>query len=474
MRMFVSRQPRTPVRHYLKGDEMISSDGFRISKRMAQLPLGTTGKDSFVYWSDVARQWEWAYRNDKITKLISSQSMQPDNLHDVITMLGALSNEEIKLAHEYRCLYEELTSLLTSVPVEANVECDLYETLLDLRLARDELAGPRRVLDIGPGAGRHLVAMFLDPQRKGGIYAGVESVEMCYSFQNMLASLVRSRLSGIKFIDTLDYQFARMDVPDMYKTDSGTIYHLPLWKHNLLPNKFFDVILCNYILDELSPDDFTRVLAIIQRCLADEGVLYCRGSQQRAMMGSVYLFGYSRFHGMDITRNLLARDLRVHEGRLVASQLTRKFVRSTARTFGPAAGPYSTFTNDVELVDAVQKDFVREQVQSLRGSRCVVWGDEGYGIFDQQIRPHLDGLRISAVTHRSADEKTTTPFGCPQLPPSRLCEFDPQAVIIASMKDRSAYRMLNELMGAKRFTTLRRFHQPIAFACREAGGCEDA
>ena len=32
------------------------------------------------------------------------------------------------------------------------------------------------------------------------------------------------------------------------------------------------------------------------------------------------------------------------------------------------------------------------------------------------------------------------------------------------MKDRSAYRMLNELMGANMVITLRRFHQPIASA----------
>ena len=248
--------------------------------------------------------------------------------------------------------------------------------LLDLRLARDELA-VTTCADIDPG--QEGTCWYVPrPATKGGIYAGVESVEMCYSFSEHAGLLVRSMLSGIKFIDTLDYQFARLDVPDMYKSDSGTIYHLPLWKHNLLPNKFFDVILCNYILDELSPDDFTRVLAIIQRCLADEGVLYCRGSQQRAMMGSVYLFGYSRFHGMDITRNLLARDLRVHEGR---------FRISTYSQIRRAHCPNVWCRRPIQHLHQRWRACGRG-AEGLRPSRCTLavpdasWGDEGHGIFD--------------------------------------------------------------------------------------------
>ncbi|NLW87045.1 MAG: class I SAM-dependent methyltransferase [Planctomycetes bacterium] len=445
---------------------MISTDGFKMSKRMAQLALGPSGKNSYVYWSDVRRQWEWSYANNKIVSLIGSQSMPPENLDDVRNMLGELSSQEKDLELSMRGIYTDLARLLTTVPAQAAFDCDLYETLLDLRIVGEAIRRPCRVLDIGPGAGRHMAAMCLDPIRRGGLYVGIESVGMCYSLQNMLASLISIKSPNVTFLDELDYQFARKDLPPMNKCSPKTIYHLPLWRAHLLPKRFFDVILCNYILDELSGDDFMRVMQIIGRCLGDEGILYCRGSQQRSMLGSMYVFGYGRFHGIDITKSLLSNGLRVLSADLVASQLTRTFVRTASKTYGAATGRYARFTKDSPLVEQAQKDFIAEQIKSIGATTCVVWGDAGYSAFNQHVLPHLNGVKIAAVTNRQAGEIPNTQFNCPQIPVAHLPKLDPQAVIIASMQERSIHRQLNEMMPSKPFDVFRTFNHPVAFARR--------
>jgi hypothetical protein len=56
----------------------------------------------------------------------------------------------------------------------------------------------------------------------------------------------------------------------------------------------------------------------------------------------------------------------VTEGRLIASTLTRVFVRQGARTPVGVREPYATLTDDSTLVERVQADFVREHMEELR------------------------------------------------------------------------------------------------------------
>jgi hypothetical protein len=466
---------------------MLSSAGFEMSKQKAQLPIGPGGRDSFIYWSDVQRQWEWSYSSRKVVDLIGSQSVSVGSVPDIKALLGELTAEETRLKEAFVAFYDDVKTLLCpSLDGAPGLDPDLYETLLDRRLiGRRRAPGPMRILDIGPGAGRHMVSTFLDPAMAGSVYVGLESVGLPYGLQNAAASLLRVRDRSVAVYDGVDYEYSPEEAPPLTADTKNAIYHLPLWMRDRLPDDYFDLIICSHVLDELPRGDFVFVMDLLKRTLAPGGLVYCRGSQQKAMIRDMYLYGMGTFHGHDITKMFLDRGMKAVSCEMVACQMTRFFAHEGAATAGTVAsdGPYVAYTEDEPLVERMQDDFIRETLARLEadGAKVAIWGDQGYDVFSRRIAPHLAGIDPVGVTnrlvvargdkpaHRQAGERVVDGVTYMVDTPTDLVALRPDVIVVASMYYNSIHRQVKDISGDGDYAILRTFNYPVAFIYRNNG-----
>lgn len=450
---------------------MIPTSTFRHAKELARYPLGPNGKNSFVYWSDVKRQWEESHDSRKILGLIGSQSAAGYKRADLRKVIGSMTRAETALAERFRVFYEKMVPLCTSMPVSPDIEIDWLETVIDLRRLSPLMGRTSRVLDIGPGAARHMVALASSPELRGLSYTGIECIGLPYAFQNVVGCVLARDQGAVSFVEYLDHQFARESFQLPGGLGDNTFYHLPFWETHRLPEKSYDVILCTYVLDEVAPDDFVRLLGIIDRLLAPGGIVYCRGAQERALLANLYLYGYGTHHGQDITRALRGIGLVPTACDLIADTVTRIFERPRPGLAAPIAkGKYASFEQDAPLVEALQQDFLADLVAEIgkKKAKVVVWGDPGYQFYSQYIAPYWDRLNIIGMTQRFAVQRNATGYGYMEYPVADIPSLSPDVVIFASMRFSSYLRELKELTGSsKSFTRVRRFAYPIAAAFRD-------
>lgn len=447
---------------------MIQTSAFRHAKSMARFPIGPAGETSFQYWSDTPRQWEESNDSSKILELIGSQNAEIAKRADLRQAVGAQSPDEIELGRRFADFYAGLRPLVTSLPEEIDCEGDWLETALDLRRLEPYLPTTRRILDIGPGAGRHAVALAMSGALKERNYTGVECMGLHYALQ----CLIGGRLVGDKltdgFHDLLDYQFANRPYPLEQASAPGHIGHIPLWEMDRIPDGSVDLILCCYLLDEVAPADFIRQVASINRVLAPGGVVYCRGSQERALRTNLNIYGYGHHHGLDITRALTDIGLIATECDLVADAITRVFVRPAAgQTVTPAA-PFGQYVSDVDLIPALLDVYVNSVVEELAASqaRVLVWGKPGYRRFNEVFGPFRDRLNIIGFTRRNAPATTQLADGSFEYPPAAAAALNPDAVLFPTFRLRSYYRELRELSPPGSYSRLRYFLTPLAVAFR--------
>jgi hypothetical protein len=503
---------------------MIQTDVLEMSKRIAKIPLGPVGRDSYTYLADLRNQWENSYSSSKITELIGSQSMPKSSLPDVEKWLGKFSGSEQDFSKKCQSLYQDLVRQLTTLETPDNSNYDIAETLLDRRILSDFIKPPCKILDIGPGAGRHMANAFLSSEYRNSIYVGIESIGLPYSLQNAVASYVWTQDKKVKFYEYIDYEFGRKNFPSIEAISPNSIVHLPLWKMDLIPKNYFDVILCNYILDEVPGDDFDRITNIIGNCLAPEGIVYCRGSQHRSMIKNMYLYGYGTYHGIDITKSILSKGMKTAMCENIAAELTRVFVRENSKTHNRKAGKYADFKEDIPLIQEMQNDYIAANMKELAKSdkTVLVWGDVGYSHYLKYIAPYKDDVDIigltsgnialrppaappaasgspqaaqaevkvqsnsgiikdsikHAITHVTPGnilgltgaavsmlkKKKTTDIR--EHSPNDFPSMAPDVVIIASMRDYSILRQIHEMSSPGEFELVRKFNYPVAFAYR--------
>jgi SAM-dependent methyltransferase len=444
---------------------MIQLETFASAKQIARLELGSNWRTSYLYWSDTKRQWEQSHDSSKPLEIIGGQSAPRYMLEDTRAFVGDLSAEEAQLAKDMAALYGEIGNLQTSLPVVADPEIDILETIIDMRILKQHVSFPCRILDIGPGSGRNMVGLFQSDAGKGSVYAGVESIGIPYHLQNLTAKLLRGRNPDLTFYEFLDYQFARLDQPLDNGLSENAIWHLPLWEAGHLPDRSFDLVICNYVLDELPPDDFGRVMQLIDRCLTPDGIVYCRGSQHRAQIANLYLYGYGTYHGTDISKAMDNARLEPKYAELIGGAFTRIFARPET-SFSGGGGKYCEFREDIPLMRMLQEDFTKQALQDLAAAnaKVLVWSDVGYADYDRFIAPYWDGLDIIGMTHRLVADEGVTPFGFMEYPLEKIRDLDVDCVIFASNRIYSYHRQLREIVGDGKFERVRSFSLPIAFA----------
>ena len=121
----------------------------------------------------------------------------------------------------------------------------------------------KRILDFGAGYGRQInLWSQLHPDV---IYVGMDAIELPYCLQHFYYSQFDLPLR--EYLETPE---------DFIIEASPAVYHLPTWRYDLLPDKFFDMVICVQVLQEINEQLVRHMIKVFLRCLKPGGALYIR------------------------------------------------------------------------------------------------------------------------------------------------------------------------------------------------------
>lgn len=125
----------------------------------------------------------------------------------------------------------------------------------------------KRILDFGAGYGRQ--SNIWSQKRTNLIYVGMDAIPLPYCLQHLYYSHL-----NLPFYDyVLD--------PSVFEiNEKPGVYHLPTWRYDLLPESFFDMIICVQVLQELNKKLVCHMLEIFNKVLKPGGGLYIRDHDQ--------------------------------------------------------------------------------------------------------------------------------------------------------------------------------------------------
>lgn len=122
----------------------------------------------------------------------------------------------------------------------------------------------KNVIDFGAGYGRQ--ANLFTSKIEDCIYTAVDAIPNSYCLQNLYFSHLNKPL--------YDY----IDDPQNFKIENHKkgIYHLPTWRKDLLPDNFYDLVMCVQVLPELNSKLVSTMMLEFHRALKPGGILYLR------------------------------------------------------------------------------------------------------------------------------------------------------------------------------------------------------
>lgn len=124
----------------------------------------------------------------------------------------------------------------------------------------------QRVLDFGAGYGRQ--ANLWSQREPGLVYVGMDAVPLSYCLQHFYYSQLGPMLR--------DYVID----PSGFGIDAMPgLLHLPTWRTDLLPDGFFDLIVCVQVLYEIHGRLLGHMIEVFARVLKPGGRLYIRDSE---------------------------------------------------------------------------------------------------------------------------------------------------------------------------------------------------
>jgi len=120
-----------------------------------------------------------------------------------------------------------------------------------------------KILDFGAGYGRQINLWSQNHSHKLK-YVAMDSILNPYCLQNFYYSC-----SGMPVYEYINY-------PDGFKIKENGIYHLPTWRCDLLPKKFFDMIICVQVLQEINDKLVFKMIDVFKNVVKSGGILYIR------------------------------------------------------------------------------------------------------------------------------------------------------------------------------------------------------
>lgn len=158
-------------------------------------------------------------------------------------------------------LTEELPNFLLPMPVDfQNAEEFSFMNPYPLP-ARTRV---KKILDFGPGFGRQINVW--SQQTSDLVFCSMEAIENGYIVQNNYYQLA-------DVANVSEY----FDSPDNFQiSDTPGIYHLPTWRTDLLPEDFFDLIICVGVLPELNETLLNHLLPVFSKILRSSGAIFIK------------------------------------------------------------------------------------------------------------------------------------------------------------------------------------------------------
>lgn len=215
-----------------------------------------------------------------------------DTMHEnrfvrVIAELGGLDNADLELLLD--ALVDYCKFFRVNFPgKEAPIPLSTMTAHLAIAKKLKGLGTARRILEIGPGCG--YLSFFLRSWKELINYTQIESAESFYILQN----LVNKHVFSHRFRDHAqgDWQArGAADIGALLASGPGqrhagfemslrlplelplTCHHYPWWLIDQLADQEFDVVTSNANFTEFSEGAFHQYVALIDRCLAADGVL---------------------------------------------------------------------------------------------------------------------------------------------------------------------------------------------------------
>jgi len=120
----------------------------------------------------------------------------------------------------------------------------------------------KNVIDFGAGYGRQ--ANLFTNKIFDGVFVGIDAIPNSYCLQHLYYSNL-----GKSFTDYID-------APEKFRIEKQGIYHLPTWRTDLLPENYFDLVMCVQVLPELNSTLVKHMMKQFHRALKPGGMLYIR------------------------------------------------------------------------------------------------------------------------------------------------------------------------------------------------------
>jgi SAM-dependent methyltransferase len=444
---------------------MIDPTVFRVSREVARAKLDpAVAGESFGYYIDIPNDWE-SYRSpDQLVSLLGIHQTHESFYPEIVNDLGLLTAAERVWAKRYLRFIDGVAGLLTTNTTRPRLQFDLAETLFDWRTILKFTELPARVLDYGAGCGRQCISTFL--HNPDSIYTAIDSTLAAYTVQNLVLSLMDAMGAPVRSVDFLDLEtIAIAERPSIAAAPAGSRFHIPAWfEAEPLPERFFDVILACYVHNELSRSDFLRLIAAVEKSLADDGIFYVRGQ-----LGGHFSKGYFDtvdLHGMNLVELLKGKDIVPIYCSCTGGQPSTVFARIGSRRWEAAFASTQRENDFWDMGDSFAVTVRAGQNYTLgvldwlaaSGRRTAFCGAGG-DMYGKVVAPVVERVSPRVVFTREECFTGSADFT------RQLAEFDPEVVVLGD--DFPAFEPLVKATLGGEFKV--RLHQalPIVFLCRE-------
>lgn len=243
---------------WLEGKEWIDNKRLPVDSRK---PWVRKGREYIDFYETFYSVLSW-YKLWKISRFKELgwkiEEKVVENIEDKFTQLirYALESKQKDQFHEYFKNY--------------NPRPLSYYTAIDFKFQNVTGTKINNILDFGSGIGRQAYQWC---SREDVNFFSIDAIESLYLLQNKIYSLLFPEKLKEYFDDPQG--FRNID----FNASSNQLYHLPTWRIDLLPEKYFDLIICVQVLQEINEKTLRYVLTQFKRIIKNNGFLYIRDNE---------------------------------------------------------------------------------------------------------------------------------------------------------------------------------------------------
>jgi len=451
---------------------VIEQQVFKASREAARLELSSEeAKNSFGYYIDIPNNWESYRCPEELIPFLGIHSTHIAHFQEIIADLGPLTKEEHGWIKHYVGLYENITKLLSTTREKVDFRYDIAETLFDWRTVQKFANFPCRILDFGAGCGRQGVSAFL--KNPENIYTAIDSTLAAYTIQNLVFSYLDTLNPDYHSSDFLDFEAAAKPFPKINHAPAGSRFHLPTWlAEENIPERYYDIIFACHVHNELSGPDFMRLMRIIEKGLAQDGILYLRS--ELTVIDPYDFFDAVDLHAIDPVKLLGGNGIVPVYSILDCAYLATVFAREDsshhkkALKSGLSENCFTEAKRAVDISTVAGSNFVKRHFENAAksGKKVAMIGDlidfvklhvktQDY----KNLLKHTFGGFFDK--HMYTEKQFMEPDNDSLL--KQFCEYSPDIIIISSYQYEAIEEKIKRILPNREYTVRRQYWFPVVF-----------